>query len=99
MSDAEADSGTTALNPDGNIPRGLAFTCYQSVIENGFEFLQEGMLVYRTAKSLAEILNRLSFVAWANNKNFPFKPFETGFDPISKTLLYFRLCSPSHLWY
>ena len=42
VSDEEAASGITALNPDGSIPRGLAFMCYQSSIQDGFEFLQEG---------------------------------------------------------
>lgn len=41
VSDTEAASGKTAIGQDGAIPRGLAFTCYQSIIQNGFEFLQE----------------------------------------------------------
>jgi deferrochelatase/peroxidase EfeB len=41
----EAHDNKTHKDHNGQIPRGLAFVCYQSILANGFEFLQEGMSV------------------------------------------------------
>ena len=38
----EASEGKTHKDLHGEIPRGLAFVCYQTILGNGFEFLQEG---------------------------------------------------------
>jgi deferrochelatase/peroxidase EfeB len=37
------NSGKTVRDHIGEIPRGLAFVCYQSILENGFEFMQKRM--------------------------------------------------------
>ena len=42
VSDSEANEGKTSKDHHGEIPRGLAFVCYQSILANGFEFIQEG---------------------------------------------------------
>ena len=37
----ESHDGKTHKDQHGEIPRGLAFVCYQSMLASGFEFLQK----------------------------------------------------------
>lgn len=60
--------------------RGLLFVCYQSVINSGFSFLQQGTspLPYTLRYIVTNAL-----LAWANNDAFPFGSSPTpGKDPI-----------------
>jgi Dyp-type peroxidase family len=66
VSEEEGRSGKTA----NNVHRGLAFVCYQSVINNGFQFLQE------------KWVNNLTFPP---KKDANGGPLEVGFDPIIGT--------------
>ena len=69
--------------------RGLAFTCYQSNLANGFEFVQESKS-YRICPNFTFLF--IIPLEWANATGFPpQKPVTPGFDPISKQLISYDL--------
>jgi len=75
---AEKSSGKTQHS------RGLLFTCYQTSITNGFQFIQQCEIY--SLIHLFLILRTL--LAWANTKGFPpftGKPFDAGY--VIKSLL------------
>lgn len=72
--------------------RGLAFTCYQSNLANGFEFVQESESIVFTLFHLLMTYDS----GWANNTGFPLQKTVTpGFDPISKLAI--NSMWPTHL--
>lgn len=84
VSDEECRSGKTAKG----VHRGLAFVCYQSVINNGFQFIQESMKCPFFRKYM--LSNRLYILEWVNNIKFIVGKTDAngdtilpGFDPIS----------------
>lgn len=73
----EAASNRTTLQ------RGLLFVCYQSSIENGFQFIQKCRFTLPQISSDDHSLTDCRS-AWSNNTTFPpLKSERPGFDPIT----------------
>jgi deferrochelatase/peroxidase EfeB len=79
LTEAEVTSNKTIED------RGLLFVSYQSNIANGFRFLQESRF-FLLPFPLLTIIHMdcllITCPGWANNKGFPFKNVEPGFDAI-----------------
>ena len=79
---AEKASGKTIHS------RGLLFTCYQTSITNGFQFLQQCEGVFYLFFFLDSDWNSL---AWADNQNFP--PFTSSPSPPGYVMkIYLTIC-------